>query len=167
MRLEVASGRMFQINLKRRLSWLGVLRKSKITIPILLLLVFLSFIPIGLRKYHLTAIRDPGEPFNVEEFVAYSVPESENACSLYDMHGNVWEWCQDFYGEAGWGASRGDYCSDDSVIDPQGPSKGSGRVYRGGSWNYESDYCRSAYRSKYAPIERPDLGFRVLRSSVK
>ena len=78
-----------------------------------------------------------------------------NAWGLYDMHGNVWEWCADWY--------DGDYPSG-SVTDPIGPSNGSDRVVRGGSWCYYARRCRSAYRGYRAPGGRDDdLGFRVLR----
>ncbi len=81
-----------------------------------------------------------------------------NAWGLYDMHGNIYEWCQDWYG---------DYPSG-PVTDPTGAASGSYRVYRGGSWYHFSDFCRSANRYRYAPVNRINIiGFRVLRSSVK
>jgi formylglycine-generating enzyme required for sulfatase activity len=81
-----------------------------------------------------------------------------NPWGLYDMYGNVYEWCQDWYG---------DYPSG-STTDPTGAASGSFRVLRGGCWNFFSDYCHSAFRFSYAPVIRYYyLGFRVLRSSVK
>jgi formylglycine-generating enzyme required for sulfatase activity len=62
-----------------------------------------------------------------------------NAFGLHDMHGNVSQWCQDWYGE---------YPQKD-VVDPQGPDKGQIRVLRGGSWLNYPDYCRSASRDWY------------------
>ena len=76
-----------------------------------------------------------------------------NMWGLYDMIGNVWEWCEDWYG---------DYPSG-SVTDPTGPNSGSNRVCRGGGWCDESKYCRSAYRGKVsAGLRNPDLGFRLV-----
>jgi len=64
-----------------------------------------------------------------------------NAFGLYDMHGNVREWCGDWYGEYG----------SEKAVDPQGPSSGEFHVLRGGAWNDEPSLCRSAVRVMVAP----------------
>jgi formylglycine-generating enzyme required for sulfatase activity len=76
-----------------------------------------------------------------------------NAFGLYDMHGNVWQWCQDKLGP--YDASQ--------RIDPTGPEQGAIRVWRGGSWNLAGSQCRSAARHADGPETRyPISGFRVV-----
>jgi formylglycine-generating enzyme required for sulfatase activity len=80
-----------------------------------------------------------------------------NAWGLYDMHGNVWEWCLDWY----------DGYASTPMDDPVGPATGSLRVSRGGGWSSDAGYCRSAFRSGRAPDSRYDfLGFRLVFSTV-
>jgi len=80
-----------------------------------------------------------------------------NAFGLYDIAGNVWEWCSDWYGE--------EYYSVSPSVDPQGPSNGLCRVLRGGSCRSFSRYCRSASREHLSPIGRLiSSGFRVVIS---
>ena len=78
-----------------------------------------------------------GKPTPVSTFPA-------NAWGLHDMHGNLWEWCQDWYG---------DYPQND-VVDPQGPDAGQYRVLRGGSWLLDPGNCRSAHRHRNGPGNR-------------
>jgi len=80
---------------------------------------------------------------------------SPNAWGLYDMHGNVYEWCQDWYDE--------DYPSG-AVTDPSGPGSGSSRVIRGGGWYSLAQDCRSAHRSVLAGLRLFNIGFRLVRS---
>jgi formylglycine-generating enzyme required for sulfatase activity len=90
-----------------------------------------------------------------ETIEAASLPAGENDFGLYDMHGNVWEWCNDWYGSYG-----GD------ETDPVGESSGSDRVIRGGSWNSLAQNCRSANRNGSNPDNSFNLGgFRPVRSA--
>jgi formylglycine-generating enzyme required for sulfatase activity len=77
-----------------------------------------------------------------------------NAWGLYDMHGNVWEWCLDWY-EA----------FHAPTTDPVGAASGSGRVLRGGGWIFYAEFCRSAVRGYCWPdLRYDDLGFRLSRT---
>jgi formylglycine-generating enzyme required for sulfatase activity len=78
-----------------------------------------------------------------------------NAWGLYDMNGDVWQWCQDWYGPYPSG----------SVTDPQGPTSGSGRVFRGGVRIYSAEFDRSEIRYRLNPGYRIlSLGFRLVRT---
>jgi formylglycine-generating enzyme required for sulfatase activity len=75
-----------------------------------------------------------------------------NAWGLHDMHGNVWEWCQDWYG--GYPVAE--------VTNPRGPKEAPVRVIRGGGWDDYAWYCRAALRIALEPLHRLSyLGFRV------
>ena len=84
-----------------------------------------------------------------------------NAWGLHDMHGNVCQWCQDWFAPSDW---NGD--PKKGVLDPKGPEKpwerSASRVVRGGCWRYDAVHCRSAYRESFPPDRKSeDVGFRV------
>jgi len=80
-----------------------------------------------------------------------------NQWGLYDMSGNVWEWCSDWY-------DNNYYCVS-PLTDPQGPHRGTRKVKRGGGWDYDAHRCRSACRSGSNPDYRNNcLGFRLVRT---
>jgi sulfatase modifying factor 1 len=92
--------------------------------------------------------------WKAEEYYPHQVAlKRPNPLGLYDMHGNVWEWCHDWYGK--------DYPKD-NTIDPMGQSVGKERVLRGGCWSDDAKELRSANRFKLTPDYRSDFtGFRV------
>src|SRR5205085_12674877 len=81
-----------------------------------------------------------------------------NAFGLYDMHGNAWEWTNDWYGE--------DFYSKSPVEDPQGPADGNVKVRRGGAWHTLAMWSRASFRNINTRYSRyPNLGFRDRKST--
>lgn len=77
-----------------------------------------------------------------------------NEKPIYDIHGNVWEWLADWYGNNLPGG-----------VDPQGPANGSFHVIRGGGWSYNAPHLRSGSRLSYGPGNRNyNVGFRLVRT---
>jgi formylglycine-generating enzyme required for sulfatase activity len=105
---------------------------------------FGRFLPVKQANYRDTAL---GRPCPVGSY-------EKNGFGLCDMHGNVWEWCSDRYGD--------NYYANSPVRDPQGPPGVGHRVIRGGAWTRGVQSCRSTYRGRRPAAQREgDLGFRV------
>lgn len=109
-------------------------------------------VPRGLRSF------EEGDAW----FFLRLVPD---AWGLFDMHGSMWEWCQDWHGVDYYTRVADESrtkASASPVDDPPGPTRASSRAIRGGSWASGAENCRSAFRGAYEPAYRyQDLGFRV------
>lgn len=111
----------------------------------------------SIYSYDTSATRDHHPTWNTGTW-PYTAPVGSfaaNGYGLHDMAGNVFEWCHDWYGSGYYGSSLG--------TDPTGPSSGSNRVLRGGSWLGSVFHARCAHRRVHADVLGHNLGFRLAR----
>lgn len=109
--------------------------------------------PLLVEVYDWYAVNAPGKA------VQYPARKAPNRWGLYDVHGNVSEWCYDLYAE--------DYCTQGCATSPKGPEAGAARVVRGGCVKADAAECRAANRSSAAPeAKSPTVGFRVVREKL-
>jgi len=114
--------------------------------------------PLALPAYPYTSLVSWFDGANVSPNAGVQTQDSPSPVGCYDMSGNVWEWCQDWYSST--------YYSGGDMVNPTGPESASYKMVRGGGWNNRFQYCRSAFRSYYYSRDytQYDRGFRVSRT---